>query len=131
MLALLESKRFKNKLLTESNTSVQDPQNNPTLPKNTLLGYSDSAPYSSWGPEDAIPATLTEIEAQFQDIAKKFGFQADSARNMLDHLMIMLDSRSSRMKPQQALDTLHADYIGGEGANYRRWYFAAQMDLMD
>ncbi|KAI9484674.1 1,3-beta-glucan synthase component-domain-containing protein [Zychaea mexicana] len=131
MLALLESKRFKNKLVTDSNASMQDPSSSQVLPKNTLLGYSDSTPYASWGPEDTLPATFAEVEAQFHAIAKKFGFQTDSVRNMLDHLMIMLDSRASRMKPQQALDTLHADYIGGEGANYRRWYFAAQMDLMD
>lgn len=52
-------------------------------------------------------------------------------RNMYDHLMIQLDSRASRMSPNQALLTLHADYIGGEHANYRKWYFAAQLDLDD
>lgn len=35
------------------------------------------------------------------------------------------------MSPDQALLTLHADYIGGEHANYRKWYFAAQLDLDD
>jgi 1,3-beta-glucan synthase len=35
------------------------------------------------------------------------------------------------MLPDQALLTLHADYIGGEHANYRKWYFAAQLDLDD
>lgn len=35
------------------------------------------------------------------------------------------------MTPDQALLTLHADYIGGEHANYRKWYFAAQLDLDD
>jgi 1,3-beta-glucan synthase len=35
------------------------------------------------------------------------------------------------MEPSQALLTLHADYIGGEHANYRKWYFAAQLDLDD
>jgi 1,3-beta-glucan synthase len=52
-------------------------------------------------------------------------------RNMYDHLMNQLDSRASRMSPNQALLTLHADYIGGEHANYRKWYFAAQLDLDD
>lgn len=52
-------------------------------------------------------------------------------RNMYDHFMIQLDSRASRMSPAQALLTLHADYIGGEHANYRKWYFAAQLDLDD
>ncbi len=45
--------------------------------------------------------------------------------------MQALDSRSSRMPPEQALLTLHADYIGGQHANYRKWYFAAQLDLDD
>lgn len=45
--------------------------------------------------------------------------------------MQLLDSRASRMTPNQALLTLHADYIGGHNANYRRWYFAAQLDLDD
>jgi 1,3-beta-glucan synthase len=45
--------------------------------------------------------------------------------------MQLLDSRASRMSPNQALLTLHADYIGGINANYRKWYFAAQLDLDD
>ena len=45
--------------------------------------------------------------------------------------MQQLDSRASRMSPNQALLTLHADYIGGQNANYRKWYFAAQLDLDD
>jgi 1,3-beta-glucan synthase len=35
------------------------------------------------------------------------------------------------MSPNQALLTLHADYIGGHHANYRKWYFAAQLNLDD
>lgn len=45
--------------------------------------------------------------------------------------MQLLDSRASRMPPGLALLTLHADYIGGEHANYRKWFFAAQLDLDD
>jgi 1,3-beta-glucan synthase len=45
--------------------------------------------------------------------------------------MHLLDSRASRMTPNQALITLHADYIGGQHANYRKWYFAAQLNLDD
>lgn len=45
--------------------------------------------------------------------------------------MQALDSRASRMTPSQALLTLHADYIGGHHANYRKWYFAAQLNLDD
>ncbi|ORY98605.1 1,3-beta-glucan synthase component-domain-containing protein [Syncephalastrum racemosum] len=60
-----------------------------------------------------------------------FGFQEDSKNNMLDHLLTMLDSRAARMTPTQALWSLHADYIGGQHANYRKWYFTAQLDLDD
>src|SRR4051812_28853326 len=45
--------------------------------------------------------------------------------------MCQLDSRASRITPNQALLTLHADYIGGQHANYRKWYFAAQLNLDD
>lgn len=48
-----------------------------------------------------------------------------------DFLMHLLDSRASRMTPSQALLTVHADYIGGANANYRKWYFAAQLNLDD
>src|SRR6266849_10418506 len=43
--------------------------------------------------------------------------------------MQLLDSRASRMSPNQALLTLHADYVGGQHANYRKWYSAAQLLL--
>ena len=45
--------------------------------------------------------------------------------------MQLLDSRASRMTANEALLTVHADYIGGQHANYRKWYFAAQLDLDD
>jgi len=48
-----------------------------------------------------------------------------------DFLRQLLDSRASRMSPNQALISLHADYIGGHNANYRKWYFAAQLNLDD
>ncbi len=90
-----------------------------------------------------------EIEDIFLDLTQKFGFQRDSMRNMVggavtireadiypsifsfDFLMHLLDSRTSRMSPNQALLTVHADYIGGQHANYRKWYFAAQLNLDD
>ncbi|CAD6891025.1 unnamed protein product [Tilletia controversa] len=94
-------------------------------------GYRQREPYPAWTAEHNIPLSKEEIEDIFIDLTNKFGFQKDSMRNMYDHLMIQLDSRSSRMSPAQALLTLHADYIGGEHANYRKWYFAAQLDLDD
>ena len=46
-------------------------------------------------------------------------------------MMHLLDSRASRMSPNQVPLTLHADYIEGLRANYCKWYFAAQLDLDD
>ncbi|KAF7972714.1 hypothetical protein HWV62_41527 [Athelia sp. TMB] len=88
-------------------------------------------PYPAWTADRHIPLSKEEIEDIFLDLTQKFGFQRDSMRNMFDFLMQLLDSRASRMTPNQALITLHADYIGGQNANYRKWYFAAQLDLDD
>ncbi|KAM6501060.1 1,3-beta-glucan synthase [Amanita muscaria] len=88
-------------------------------------------PYPAWTADRQIPLSKEEIEDVFLDLTQKFGFQRDSMRNMFDFLMQLLDSRSSRMSPNHALITLHADYIGGHNANYRKWYFAAQLDLDD
>lgn len=101
------------------------------------LDYSNSLParsrepYPAWTAENQIPVSKEEIEDIFIDLTNKFGFQRDSMRNMFDHLLTLLDSRASRMTPNQALLSLHADYIGGDGANYKKWYFAAQFDLDD
>lgn len=94
-------------------------------------GQRSREPYPAWTQDAQIPITKEEIEDIFLDLTAKFGFQRDSMRNMYDHLMTLLDSRASRMSPNQALLSLHADYIGGENANYRRWYFAAHLDLDD
>ncbi|KAH9981305.1 1-3-beta-glucan synthase [Lactifluus volemus] len=92
-------------------------------------GYAD--PYPAWSGDKQIPISYEEIEDIFLDLTQKFGFQRDSMRNQFDFLMHLLDSRASRMSPSQALLTLHADYIGGQHANYRKWYFAAQLNLDD
>ncbi|KAJ3501689.1 hypothetical protein NLJ89_g9224 [Agrocybe chaxingu] len=101
----------------------------------TFMEYAGPAgareAYPAWSVERQIPLSKEEIEDVFLDLTQKFGFQRDSMRNMFDFLMQLLDSRASRMSPHQALITLHADYIGGQNANYRKWYFAAQLDLDD
>jgi len=94
-------------------------------------GQRSREPYPAWTSEAQIPLSKEEVEDIFLDLTAKFGFQRDSMRNMYDHLMTLLDSRASRMTPNQALLSLHADYIGGENANYRKWYFAAHLDLDD
>lgn len=119
----------------------------------TFMDYTGPAgareAYPAWSADRQIPLSKEEIEDIFLDLTQKFGFQRDSMRNMVrsnarlspeftltsspqfDFLMQLLDSRASRMSPNQALLTLHADYIGGHNANYRKWYFAAQLDLDD
>ncbi|OXV11226.1 hypothetical protein Egran_01011 [Elaphomyces granulatus] len=94
-------------------------------------GQRSREPFPAWTTEAQVPLSKEEIEDIFLDLVNKFGFQRDSMRNMYDHLMTLLDSRASRMTPNQALLSLHADYIGGDNANYRRWYFAAHLDLDD
>ena len=94
-------------------------------------GQRSREPYPAWTSDAQIPLSKEEIEDIFLDLTSKFGFQRDSMRNMYDHMMTLLDSRASRMTPNQALLSLHADYIGGDNANYRKWYFAAHLDLDD
>ncbi|KAJ6051269.1 hypothetical protein N7460_001803 [Penicillium canescens] len=94
-------------------------------------GQRSREPYPAWSADAQIPLSKEELEDIFLDLVNKFGFQRDSMRNMYDHMMTMLDSRASRMTPNQALLSIHADYIGGHNANYRRWYFAAHLDLDD
>lgn len=129
---LLDKKQYRT--VSSSFTLVGESPSN-TAP--TVGGYSAGMPprqsemWPSWVPERQVPVTKEEIEEIFVELTDKFGFQPDSMRNMYEHLMTMLDSRASRMIPIQALVMLHADYIGGENANYRKWYFAAQLDLDD
>ncbi|KAF6812527.1 1,3-beta-glucan synthase component [Colletotrichum sojae] len=96
-----------------------------------MMSAASREPYPAWTSDAQIPLSKEEVEDIFLDLTSKFGFQRDSMRNMYDHLMILLDSRASRMTPNQALLSLHADYIGGDNANYRKWYFAAHLDLDD
>ncbi|CUM62500.1 uncharacterized protein PRCAT00000051001 [Priceomyces carsonii] len=97
----------------------------------TQFQLSSSLPYPAWSADPQAPVKIEHIEDIFIDLTNKFGFQRDSMRNMFDHFMTLLDSRASRMSPAQALLSLHADYIGGENANYKRWFFASQQDLDD
>ncbi|KAK6996025.1 putative 1,3-beta-D-glucan synthase subunit [Favolaschia claudopus] len=103
----------------------------PTMYSEYTLNPATVDAYPAWSAERHIPLSKEEIEDIFLDLTQKFGFQRDSMRNMFDFVMQQLDSRASRMSPNQALLTLHADYIGGQHANYRKWYFAAQLDLDD
>ncbi|EXJ85784.1 1,3-beta-glucan synthase component FKS1 [Capronia coronata CBS 617.96] len=110
-----------------ASTPIYGMDYNGTLP----AGQRSREPYPAWTSDAQIPLSKEEVEDIFLDLTAKFGFQRDSMRNMYDHMMTLLDSRASRMTPNQALLSLHADYIGGDNANYRRWYFAAHLDLDD
>ncbi|KAI3402804.2 GSL2 [Candida oxycetoniae] len=104
-----------------------------TLAENGIYDiYSNKCdPYPAWNPVESVPITREKIESVFLQLTGIFGFQFDNTRNMFDYLMRLLDSRASRLGPAQALRSVHADYIGGINANFRKWYFAAQMDIDD
>ncbi|KAJ7273703.1 glycosyltransferase family 48 protein [Mycena haematopus] len=113
------------------NPSVDSHSSMPSASPFADPGNNSSEPYPAWSADRQIPMSTEEIEDIFLDLTQKFGFQRDSMRNMFDFTMQLLDSRASRMTPNQALLTVHADYIGGLHANYRKWYFAAQLNLDD
>lgn len=87
--------------------------------------------YPAWCQDDKVPVTTSELREIFDDLTERFGFQKSSKENMYHHLMAQLDSRASRSTAYTALLSLHVSYIGGEHSNFRRWYFAAQLDLDD
>ncbi|ODV58132.1 glycosyltransferase family 48 protein [Ascoidea rubescens DSM 1968] len=126
---------------TPSQMSYNDPRSGASTPygSGTYMqgeegGYIPGLPndpYPAWSADNQAPVKLEDIEDVFIDLSNKFGFQRDSMRNMFDHFMTLLDSRASRMSPSFALLSLHADFIGGETANYKKWYFAAHLDLDD
>lgn len=111
--------------------SVDSHASIPSISPYADPGLGSTEHYPAWSADRQIPMSTEEIEDIFLDLTQKFGFQRDSMRNMFDFTMHLLDSRASRMSPNQALITLHADYIGGQHANYRKWYFAAQLNLDD
>lgn len=83
--------------------------------------------YPSWCPENDAPIDEIQINLCFQTLASMFGFQRDNVANMLDHFMIQLDSRLSRMGCPLALLSLHSDYIGGDNSNYKKWVFTSHL----
>ncbi|KAJ7481746.1 hypothetical protein FB451DRAFT_1237030 [Mycena latifolia] len=104
------------------------------IEQTTFSGYPVGSPpvvYPAWANDHRIPLSQDEIDDIFLDLAQKFGFQRDSMQNMFDLLMQQLDSRASQTSPNEALLSLHAEYISGEHANYRKWYFTAQLNLDD
>ncbi|EPX71452.1 1,3-beta-glucan synthase subunit Bgs2 [Schizosaccharomyces octosporus yFS286] len=96
------------------------------------FSYLDAKnPYPAWIPDNMIPLSKEEILTIFEELQENFGFQKSSMLNMYDFFMVLLDSRASRMDGTNAVRSLHADYIGGRNANYRKWYFSSNMDVDD
>lgn len=143
LVALLESKRNKTPRGVTATTSSSSIHSSRIQSPVGFLSGSDSSAETLVNSEHVLyPAWTTavhlhnlpsyqSIQDTFVSLKNAFGFQYSSMLNMLDHLMVMLDSRASRMSPSMALLSLHADYIGGPNANYRKWFFAAQLDLDD
>ncbi|CAK9435967.1 uncharacterized protein LODBEIA_P05650 [Lodderomyces beijingensis] len=117
--------------ITNEQLSNQNP--GETLAENGIYDiYSNKFdPYPAWNPVESVPIAREEVEAIFLQLTAIFGFQFDNTRNMFDYFMRLLDSRASRLGPPHALRSIHGDYIGGINANFRKWYFAAQMDIDD
>lgn len=90
---------------------------------------SELEPYPSWCSENGASVTTERIKEIFSEICDIFGFQVDNSKNMYDFFMTQMDSRASRMNCINALLSLHADYIGGDRSNYKKWYFVALYEL--
>lgn len=88
----------------------------------------DEVDYPAWSSGGSVPLTTEEIKQILFKLQTIFKFQQDSTRNIFEYFMSLLDSRALRMGPYMALRSLHGDYIGGPNANYRKWYFATEMD---
>ena len=59
------------------------------------------------------------------DLKLKFGFQEDAVQNTREYIESLLNSRACRNSRDQALVSLHEDYISGKNSNYRLWLFSS------
>lgn len=88
----------------------------------------DSDIYIAYNSDNDQLISYTGIYKIFRHVQKIFGFQSDNCENVFELFMSQLDSKSSIMPASKALINLHSDYIGGEHANYRKWYFCAMLE---
>ncbi|TID14865.1 hypothetical protein CANINC_004536 [Pichia inconspicua] len=107
---------------------VPEPKKSRRQIKEECNALLDDDPYFSYDIDPSQPITQEEIHSIFVDIGSIFGFQTHNCENTFELLMSQLDSKSSRMPANKALTLIHAEYIGGEHANYRKWYFCAMLD---
>lgn len=87
----------------------------------------DLDPYFSYNTDPDQLIIYDRICEIFEEVQQIFGFQEDNMKNMFELLMSQLDSRASRFTASKALLSVHADYIAGEHANYRKWYFCTML----
>lgn len=88
----------------------------------------DLDPYYSYNTDPDQLIIHDRIAEIFEEVQQIFGFQEDSMKNVLELFMSQLDSRASRFTASSALLGLHSDYIAGEHANYRKWYFCTMIE---
>lgn len=99
-------------------------QTEPELLSSDSLYSQEKDPYPNWCFRNGAPISANVIREQFEKLATRFQFQNSNMENMYEYLMCQLNSRASRTSGQQALLSIHRDYIGGDNANYKKWYFA-------
>ncbi|KXN64983.1 glycosyltransferase family 48 protein [Conidiobolus coronatus NRRL 28638] len=128
-MALLEQRKQLRHPSASSMTQSYSWNSGPQGSDSTGFGSQpeNTDPYPAWSFHHQNPISKEEIYDQFMYLKQVFGFQTDNVNNMFDFIMTLLDSRASRMEPSMALITLHADYIGGEHANFRKWLFCTQL----
>ncbi|GMF49928.1 unnamed protein product [[Candida] boidinii] len=91
-------------------------------------GNSESDDEESEKDTEQSPVSMEEIKNIFEQLGALFGFQRDSVSNMYEHYLTQLSSRAARSSYAHAITSLHSDYIGGEHANYRKWFFGCQIE---
>lgn len=111
---------------SENNEKNKNNNSHSHKTKNQLFAPDKGSP---WCPENGATVDPKTIRSVFEELGDIFGFQQDNVANMYEYLMSLLESRASRMSCPRALLSVHADYIGGDSANYKQWYFAAYYDL--
>lgn len=67
------------------------------------------------------PPTTPHLQQIFDLLETVFQFQPSSAKNQLEALECMINSRSGRF--QDPITSLWEDYIVGQNSNFRKWYF--------
>ncbi|KAG0688654.1 hypothetical protein C6P40_000692, partial [Pichia californica] len=103
-------------------------QFNYKIPDEQPENQFENDPYFSYNTDVDQPISSSEIYNIFKKVCNIFSFQTDNCENVYELFMSQLDSKASRGSAVTSLFSLHADYIGGEHANYRKWYFCAMLN---